>query len=220
MVINFNELVNDFSEEGFSLSKKYLSECISSFFVKKENLDRPMLIEKLYDYIMSFEYRNNKRDSAVPELYSSELLPIINKVVKTPKKDEAPSQAYRYAQRAQEIAERIKKGNSQNVIEDMEDISKIFLCIYDHYLKNNHVKVESIDFKIPGIGFGYIRTDLIKEKKFKFPGSKETNKEEKIYNTLKLNEKNNIYNTRNFVVMILSLFYIRLTDLEGRELRG
>ena len=82
-------------------------------------------------------------------------------------------------------------------------------------MKNNHEKVETIEFKIPGIGFDYIRTDLIKEKRFSLVRSKDKNDEEIINNVLKLNNKNNIYNTRNFVVMLLSLFYIRLTDLEG-----
>lgn len=217
MTINFDELINDFSDDGFVLSKKYLSEYISRFYVRYEDMNRLMFVEKLCDYIMSFEYRNNKKDSSIPELYSSELLSIINKIVKAPKKDEVPTQAFRYALRAQQITERVKKGDCQSVVEDLEDISKIFLCIYDHYLKNNHVKVEKIDFKIPGIGFDYIRTDLIKENKFNLLKPKEKDEEEMIYNTLKLNERNNIYNTRNFVIMVLSLFYIRLIDLEGKD---
>jgi len=217
MIINFDELINDFSEDGFSLSKKYLSEYVSCFYTDYEKLDRTTLIEKLCDYVMSFEYRNNKKDSSIPELYSSELLPVINKIVKSPKKDEIPSQAYRYAQRAQEIADRIKKDKSQNVIEDMEDLTKIFLCLYDRYMKNNHEKVETIYFRIPGIGFDYIRTDLIKEKRFNLVKPKNKNEEEIIYSRLKLNEKNNIFNARNFVVMVLSLFYIRLIDLEGKD---
>ena len=82
MIINFDELINDFSEDGFSLSKKYLSEYVSCFYTDYEKLDRTTLIEKLCDYVMSFEYRNNKKDSSIPELYSSELLPVINKIVK------------------------------------------------------------------------------------------------------------------------------------------
>ncbi|MBR0418085.1 MAG: hypothetical protein IJI66_02840 [Erysipelotrichaceae bacterium] len=215
MIIDINDLLNDFSENGFALSKKYLAEYVSCFYVDIDEWDRASLIEKLCDYVMSFEYRNNKKDSSLPELYTGELLPIINKIVKTPKKDEVPSQAYRYAQRAQEIAERIKKDKCENLIEDLEDFTKIFLSLYDRYMKNNHEKVEAVEFKIPGIGFDYIRTDLIKEKRFSLARSKDKNGEEKINNVLKLNEKNNIYNTRNFVVMLLSLFYIRLTDLEG-----
>ena len=215
MVIDFNDLLNDFSGKGFALSKNYLNEYVSCFYIDIDGLDRISLIEKLCDYVMTFEYRNNKKDSSLPELYSSELLPIINKIVKSPKKGEAPSQAYRYAQRAQQIAERIKKGKCENLIEDLEDFTKILLCLYDRYMKNNHEKVETIEFKIPGIGFDYIRTDLIKEKRFSLVRSKDKNDEEIINNVLKLNNKNNIYNTRNFVVMLLSLFYIRLTDLEG-----
>ena len=99
---------------------------------------------------------------------------------------------------------------------DLEDISKIFLCLYDHYLKNNHEKIETIDFKIPGIGFDYIRTDLIKEKSPILKMFKSKADEETVYNVLQANNKNNIYNVRNYVVMILSLFYVRLVELEGK----
>lgn len=123
---------------------------------------------------------------------------------------------YRYALRAQEITDRVKKGKSEDFIGDLEDITKIFLCLYDHYLKNNHEKVEMVDFKIPGIGFDYIRTDLIKEKRSILRRSKNKEDEERVYNVLQLNNKNNIYNVRNYTVMVLSLFYVRLVELEGK----
>ncbi len=65
-------------------------------------------------------------------------MPIISKIVKTPKKNEIPCLAYRYSVRAQEITDRVKKGKSENLLDDLEDITKIFLCLYDQYLKNNH----------------------------------------------------------------------------------
>ena len=133
----------------------------------------------------------------------------------SPKKDEVPCQAYRYLCRAQKINERIKKNESENLLEDLEDFTKVFLCIYDHYLKHNHEKVETIEFKICGIGFDYIRTDLIKEKRFRSLKSRNKDNDETIYNVLRVNDKNNIYNVRNFAVMLLSMMYVRLTDLEG-----
>ena len=216
MIINFEDVIMNYSDDCFDLSKKYLSDFVSCFYADYEDLGRSEIIEKICDYTMMFEMKNSKKDSSIPELYVSELLPIINKMVKAPKKDEVPCLAYRYAQRAQEITERIKKEKSEDPMADLEDISKIFLCLYDHYLKNNHEKIETIDFKIPGIGFDYIRTDLIKEKSPILKMFKNKADEETVYNVLQANNKNNIYNVRNYVVMILSLFYVRLVELEGK----
>ena len=215
MLIQFDEILESYSENGIHLFRKYLSDYIACFYVDINDVDRVNLLEKTCDYVMAFEFRNKKIDSSIPELYVGELLPVIDKVVKVPKKDEVPCQAYRYVERAHEISFRIKKNESDNVIEDLEDFTKIFLCIYDHYLKNNREKVETIDFKMRGIGFDYIRTDLVREKRFKFLRRNNKLMDETIHNVLYINEKNNIYNTRNFAVMVLSLFYIRLNDLEG-----
>lgn len=215
MIISYEDLIMNYSDDMFNLSKKYISDYISCFYTDYDSLNRSEVIEKICDYTMMFEVKNNKKDSSIPELYVNELLPIINKIVKVPKKDEVPCLAYKYALRAQEIADRIKKLKSENIMDDMEDITKIFLCLYNHYLKNNHEKIETIEFKIPGIGFEYIKTDLIKDKKFILKKSKNKAVEETVYNVLLTNNKNNIYNIRNYVVMVLSLFYVRLVELEG-----
>ncbi len=214
MVINYEDLVNEYSEEGFESLKKYLADYVSCFCINYDVIDRTMLVEKLCDYVMSFESRNNKKDSLIPGIYVNELLPIINKTVEEPKKGAESCPAFKYVERARQIAERIKKNNSENLIEDMEDFTKILLCLYSPYMKTKK-KVEDIEFKMHGIGFDFIRSSLIKEKGFKFIKPKK-NETERIYNKWKTNERNNIYSVRNFAVMILSLFYIRLTDLEGK----
>ena len=216
MIIRFDEMIMNYSNESFNLSRNYLSDFISCYYAEYDKLNKSEIIEKICDYTMVFELKNSKKDSSIPELYVNELMPIINKIVKTPKKDEIPCLAYRYAVRAQEITERVRKAKCDNVLDDLEDITKIFLCLYDRYLKNNHEKIETIDFKIPGIGFDYIKTDLMKGKLFTLDISNNTNNENTIYNILSANNKNNIYSIRNYVVMILSLFYVRLIELEGK----
>ena len=65
--------------------------------------------------------------------------------------------------------------------EKIVHVERTFEGIRD-YLKNNHEKIETIDFKIPGIGFDYIRTDLIKEKKPILKMFKSKADEETVYN--------------------------------------
>ncbi len=79
-----------------------------------------MITEKLCDYIMSFETKNNKKDSSISGIYVSELLPIVNRTVEEPKKDADPCPAFKYVVRARQIAERIEKNKSDNIIEDIK----------------------------------------------------------------------------------------------------
>ena len=216
MVLNYEKLIMEYSEEMFELSKKYLSDFVSCFYADYDQLGKSAIIEKICDYTMMFEEKNNKKDSSIPYLYSAELLSIIDKIIETPKKNETPCLAYKYAERAHVITERIKKSKSEDLMEDLEDITKIFLCLYDSFLKKNNGKVKTIDFKIPGIGFDYIRANLIKEKKFVFGKSNNKDDENTIFNVLLANNKSNIYSVRNYVVMVLSLFYVRLAELEGK----
>ena len=109
MVINYENVIMNYSDEMFLLSKKYLSDFVSCFYADYDQLGRAEIIEKICDYTMMFEAKNNKKDSSIPEFYASELLSIINKIVKFPKKGETPCLACRYALRAQEITDRIKK---------------------------------------------------------------------------------------------------------------
>mgnify|MGYP007070252275 CR=1 FL=1 len=215
MIIQFDEVLKDYSDNGLGLVKKHLAEYMSCFYMNLDEMGAENLLEKICDYVMVFESKNNKKDSSIPDIYTGELMPVMSKIVKAPKKDEIPCQAYRYLKRAEEITGRIKKKSSNNLLEDLEDFTKIFLCIYDKYLKDKKEKVENIDFKVRGIGFEYIKTDMIKEKRFKFLQPKNKTEDETIYNVLKINDKNNIYNARNFAVMIMTLMYIRLVDLEG-----
>jgi len=214
MNIDYKNIVDDYSENSFELIKKYLQEYISCFCIDYSDMERSMFIEKLYEYVLSYEVKNNKKDSAIPELYVKELMSIISKLVMTPKKDEPSCRAYLFLEKAQDIVTRIKKKHSNNLLDDLEDISKIFICIYDEYLRNNKKKIEDIDFNIHSDRFDYIKANLINKKS----SIKTNDKESIIYNTILKNKSNEIYKTKRFIVMILTLFFVRLVELECGEL--
>lgn len=76
MVLNYEKLIMEYSEEMFELSKKYLSDFVSCFYADFDQLGKSAIIEKICDYTMMFEEKNNKKDSSIPYLYSAE--PSIN----------------------------------------------------------------------------------------------------------------------------------------------
>ena len=80
MVLNYEKLIMEYSEEMFELSKKYLSDFVSCFYADFDQLGKSAIIEKICDYTMMFEEKNNKKDSSIPYLYSAELLSIIDKI--------------------------------------------------------------------------------------------------------------------------------------------
>ena len=55
MVLNYEKLIMEYSEEMFELSKKYLSDFVSCFYADFDQLGKSAIIEKICDYTMMFE---------------------------------------------------------------------------------------------------------------------------------------------------------------------
>ena len=144
-LIDFKTLILELSEDSFERVKYRISPRLNFYYIDSENADRYMLLEKLGDYLRTFELKTGKRDNDLAIIYTTELMKYIDYRIKE------DTRADRYYNKAKEIIQTIREKLSDNLLQNLEDFTKIFLCLYSEYVKDPEKNVEKISFYVRDI---------------------------------------------------------------------
>ena len=157
-MIDIYRIINELPDELIEKLSRDARPYLTFYYVDDEKISREMLIEKIGQYLELFERKNNLRDNSLAGKFVSELFPYLYYRI------ENASRAISYYSRVQNIKKEIESCDDvQKTNKLLEDFSKIFLCLYDQFLKNDCKPVIDFDFFIEAIDFQhlseYLKTD-------------------------------------------------------------
>ena len=157
------EAINGMKEDTFVQLKQYLSRYLYFYTFKSlQDVEKQVFEEKLCDYFEMVRIENKEKSFPL-SYYANELFPMIN--VKNEKKLNR-TVIRKYADKASVLKKTIS--SDKCTFDDIRDFSRVFLCIYEPYMKKGKAFEDShFSFDFKKINFKYIFDSLQKEKKAK-----------------------------------------------------
>lgn len=135
-IIDFKKIILELSNDSFEKLKEKLKDVLNYFYISQEEISKSLLLEKIGDYQFHFEMKNSKvRDNDFSKVYVDELYSLLKGRVLSYKDKE-------YFNKLTEIKDNINKYKDDQLIEKLEDFTKVFVCLYDRYIN----KAQNEDF--------------------------------------------------------------------------
>ncbi len=156
-LIDICGIINGLSDESLEKLSRDLRPFLTFYYADPECVSREMLMEKIGQYLEILERKTNLRDHDLAGKYVSELFPYVLYRISN------DSRATAYYLRMQKIKNEINSCDDEQVNISLEDFSKLFLCLYDQYLKNEGKPVENFNFYVESVNFhnllDYLKND-------------------------------------------------------------
>lgn len=234
--INFKTMIESLSEQSFDIAKQELAPFLLFYYCDSKNANKEMFLEKLCEFINRAGQNAKMSDEILANEYVNELLPFIEKRV------EKGSQAEKYLDRAKLIQKKLKETSDKDC-SLLEDFSKILLCSLSSALKKPRKKTSFVSFHMADVEFAAVKEAVFGEKQpiinmerarelanqffqrnsdsaqnetenlCKDTGEKE--EEEKHLVKIIQEDDDKLYSKKNAIRIILTLFYLQLSDFEG-----
>ena len=264
MNINFRKIVTELSDESFEQLKVYLQPYAWNYFVKNDEVTKLMELEKIGEYLKSFETVTKFRDGELAAKYAGMLIQYVDNRILPSKRGETANKAEKYFRRAKQLQASIPECEDSNrLVTILEDFTKVFLCLYDECIKDVEKQITNISFHVSGIDFDklieFYRKDVPAQSKLeqKAPdqlkrvigtkflrgadevkkgfgdmqkGFQDAQKEfgdqikkmvkktdqtiEPVHDFLEYLDDRNIYTEKDFTIILLTIFYLRIKDYE------
>lgn len=140
-VVQLNEVL------FYELRDILVDEYIPFAVVKRKDITKEILAEKLCDYFEKIELKTGKSFEKVIEKYTSDLDSIVgDKIAKEPKaKRNEPTPPTPRSRKYYEKACTIKKANKMTR-HGLLDYSRLMLCLYTEIIKNDGKVIDDFDF--------------------------------------------------------------------------
>lgn len=130
-LINFRKIITELSDDGFNDLKKATKELIPYYYLEESEVDRLSFLEKIGEYLRHFELNNRKvRDNDIATIYIAELGSLMKNRIKP------GSSADKYSQRFLQLEKEAPSADGDFLLSLLEDITKIFVCFYDSFARN------------------------------------------------------------------------------------
>ena len=164
-IIDFKQLVFDYSDESFTALKDSLDFYFWSYYISRDEMTKPVFLEKIGEYLRYYELQTKLRDNDLAYSYSSFLLPFLENRIVTAKPGNAiQNKAEKYYNRLKTINDQIKSAEDKSImLEKLEDFTKVFLCLYSNYIKSKK-PVSTVDFHVSYIDIENLIEDLTKDR--------------------------------------------------------
>ncbi len=232
MTIDFKALIESLSEEAYAIAKNELSLFFEFYYCAPESISREMFLEKLCEYINRVGQSEKSTDDALARDYVDELFPLIDSRV------EKGSQAEKYFERAKSIQKRLKDNSEDSSEAMLEDFSKIFLCMISSKMKKSKSKkkLADISFHIADVDFPAVIEAAFGEKRPLVDVGKAKDLALKLFQKKNEDTQDRVeekpcegspafsiirefdvkrYSKKSLVRVILTLFFLQLSDYEG-----
>lgn len=149
-IIDFKKLIIELSDESFIQFRDQTEPYVWSYFLEKEEITKPVLLEKIGEYLKNYEIQSGKRDNDLAFAFSSYLIPYVeNRVIETKKGEGVPNTAERYLKRLRLLNKQILSVDSKEKLTVcLEDFVKVFICLYAEYIGNDNKPIRSVEFHI------------------------------------------------------------------------
>lgn len=156
------------SEETFELLKDTLvNDYLDFYIVDKQSIDKDLLSEKLCDYFEKVELKTGKKFDKQLKAYVENLNDIVEhrltKSTKADKKNNIPAYTPR-ARNFYEVANSKAKGGIFNSVEDLQDYTRIMMCLYAAVINKDFEAVDNLDFSLNCINATSIIESMRNEK--------------------------------------------------------
>lgn len=152
--IDFQKIINDYSEESFDRFLELTDHYIKYYFEKPENPSKELVTEKIGNYLEHFIADSKIRDDELAELYVNGSFAYLEQRI-----DQKNERVGKYFKKLSAIQEDIMDADKEILIEKLEDYTKIFLCLYAERVKDFDNQISSINFHIDLINI----VDLLKK---------------------------------------------------------
>lgn len=160
--INFKKIIEEYSDDSYSEFRHQSLLYMPYIFNDENDGTKAVEEEKLASYLVDLELKTNMRDSDLAKVYTHALMSLMNKVVKKSNKEAAKSLNEKYLERVSAIDKQISdRKNNKDVLEyldlcQLEDITKVFLCLYSKYLEHTDQYAGNMNFSMKGIDLNKI----------------------------------------------------------------
>ena len=153
-LINFHGLISELSEESFERVKFRIAPYLNFYFIDEENADKNLVIEKIGEFLRNLELKTGKRDHDLADIYISYLYKYVDNRINY------STRAYRYFKKAQRIKSGISRLSEEELVQNLEDFTKIFVCLYSEYINNKKNPVSDINFYLSEVDLDSILKNL------------------------------------------------------------
>lgn len=163
--IDYKKLIYELSDESFNELKEYVGAYFPLYFVDDSEMTKPMILEKLGDYLRGFQNAKNWKDSQLPKKYCELLLKYLNYRFNDKKDDESfPQQLFLKAEKIKGRIDAIE--DEDELLINLMDFSKIFLVLYNSFMnkKKGKKSKSELSFTVRNISFNDL-TDFFSEDK-------------------------------------------------------
>ena len=143
-LIRFDILINELTNDSFERVKYRINRYLSYYFVNGEDADRKMVLEKIGSFLEHLEQYYSVRDNDLASIYANRLFRYINYRV------DEKSRAGAFFQREKRIKDEIRSCDTSELLEKLEDFTKIFICLYSSFMDNRSSSVSDVDFYVSG----------------------------------------------------------------------
>lgn len=171
-------------------------------FLKKEDITRKILQEKINDYFCAVEALTGRSFDSIVDIYASALEEVIeNKIIKYTgsKKDAPKTRAMKYFGEALELK---KKGFSTTSI--LTDYYRIMLCLYMAIINNNHKSISDFDLSSECLKGKLIMESLRNEEIYTLMGTRKRFNDKGLYSK----------DRSTFIMLIIMYCYIKNKEVE------
>jgi len=158
-------IITGLSNKGFNDAKAYLTDYLSFYYVNPTHADADLITEKVAQCLAQFEAKNLLKDDDLACVYAEELINLINNCA------EPGSRANRYLDRAKQIRNVLKTSQKEDISNELDDITSIFLCFINEFNKDRTRKIEDFTFDVLNVNFNAVMDNIDKDNPngFKIP---------------------------------------------------
>lgn len=161
--IDFQKVIMEFGDDSFVEFLARTSDYYSCYYVRPEDFSRELALEKLGQYLEKTELRLKLHDGEIAEEYGRFLYDKMSKKVSIARKNMKPSKAELYLEREKEICGELQTCGEEEMVQYMEDITKIFLTIYGTWITQDKEPVTKVRFSVNAADIDSIISNLDEE---------------------------------------------------------
>ena len=149
--INFPKIVSEMSDGSFAQFKEDSEDYLRYYFCESKEASKELVSEKIGNYLERLEEKAKLRDNYLAETYSSILLKYLQNRV-TESNDQKGKRVQNYYRKLKSLNDSIKAEKDEGVlITELEDFTKIFLCLYEAYRKAGKKTVADFQLNVESI---------------------------------------------------------------------